>query len=35
MVVHIVSTTANYLNFFAFLVSGAYAPVVLIPRLLW
>jgi hypothetical protein len=33
-VVHIVPTTANYLRFLAFLVSGAYAPVVLMPRLL-
>jgi hypothetical protein len=33
MVVHIVPTTANYLSFFAFLVSGSYAPVVLMPRL--
>ena len=31
-VVHIVPTTANYLRFLAILVSGAYAPVVLMPR---
>jgi hypothetical protein len=28
------STSANYLRFLAFLVSGSYAPVVLMPRLL-
>ncbi len=31
-VAHIVPTTANYLRFLAILVSGAYAPVVLMPR---
>jgi hypothetical protein len=32
-VVHIIPTTANYLRFLAFLVSGSYAPVVLMPQL--
>jgi hypothetical protein len=31
-VVHIIPTTANYLRFLALLVSGAYAPVVLMPH---
>jgi hypothetical protein len=31
-VVHIVPMTANYLRFLAILVSGAYAPMVLMPR---
>jgi hypothetical protein len=30
--VHIVPTTANYLRFLAILVSGSYAPVVIMPR---
>jgi hypothetical protein len=34
-VVHIVLTSANYLRFFAILVSGAYALVVLMPRQIW
>jgi hypothetical protein len=34
-VVHTVPTTANYLRFLAFLMSGSYAPLVLIPRLQW
>jgi hypothetical protein len=34
-VVHIVPTTANYLRFLDFLVSVSYAPVFLMPRLLW
>jgi hypothetical protein len=31
MVYHIVPRTAKYLRFLAFLVSGSYAPVVLMP----
>ncbi len=31
-IVHIVPTTAYYLRFLAILVSGAYAPVVLMPH---
>ncbi len=31
-VIYIVPRTANYLRFLAFLVSGSYAPVVLMPR---
>ncbi len=34
-VIHIVPRTADYLRFMAFLVSGSYAPVVLMPHLLW
>jgi hypothetical protein len=30
-----VPTTANYLRFLAFLVSVSYAPMFLMPRLLW
>ncbi len=33
-VIHIVPRTANYLRFLAFLVSGSYAPVVLMSCLL-
>ncbi len=33
-VIHIVPRTANYHRFLAFLVSGSYAPVVFMPRLL-
>ncbi len=33
-VIHIIPRTANYLRFLAFLVSGSYAPVVLMPHLL-
>jgi hypothetical protein len=32
MVHHIIPRTANYLRFSAFLVSGSYAPVILMPR---
>jgi hypothetical protein len=35
MVIYIVPMTDNYLRFLAFLVSGSYAPVVLMPRLPW
>ncbi len=32
--VHIVPMTANYLRFLAILVSGRYAPVVIMPRVI-
>jgi hypothetical protein len=34
-VIHILSRTANYLRFLAFLASGSYALVVLMPHLQW